>query len=161
VRRSTGTQPALSAGDPAAPDRLPWGVARYPNKPQALVDYAGVIGVAWLRDPAGRLITSSCSPEPQELAPADAPLAARLTREVPRAPGVPCTEAGTHVLKLSGYTMTILSAAGITPSAVRARLDGCRRLLRAMGEAPWQGLLRLERAEDVAVHAGEPEDACS
>ncbi len=31
-------------------------MARYPNKLQALVDYAGVIGVAWLRDPSGRLI---------------------------------------------------------------------------------------------------------
>lgn len=67
-------------------------MARYQNKPQALVDYAGVIGVAWL-----------------------------------------------YVVKLGGYTMTILGSAGIAPSAVRARLDGCTRLLRAMGDAavPW------------------------
>ena len=114
-------------------------MARDQNKPQALVDYAGVIGVAWLRDPAGRLVAASCSMQTQELALADELLERRLARELPRVPGVACFGAGTHVVKLGGYTMTILAAAGISPSAVRARLDGCTRLLRAMGDAavPW------------------------
>jgi hypothetical protein len=126
-------------------------VARYPNRPQALVDYAGVIGVAWLRDASGQRVACSSSVPPQRregpLSPSEVELddqrVGLLLRsaigELPRAPGSPCTEAGKHVVKVDGYTLTILSAAGISFPAIRARLEGCRRLLRSMGDAcmPW------------------------
>lgn len=66
-------------------------MARYPHKPQALVDDAGGISVAWLRDPSGRLIASSCSQEPAEVPLPDAPLAARLAGSCLNARGQPVT----------------------------------------------------------------------
>jgi hypothetical protein len=105
-------------------------MARYPDKPQALVDYAGILGLAHLRDPSGRTIASSrvALPYPRAHVGMLAPM-----------PGAVCKEPGKHELKIEGYTLTIYVSPGISPAAVAARIEGCKRLMRALGraDAPW------------------------
>ena len=97
------------------------------SKPQALVDYAGVIGVAWLRGPNGATLATSLRHDRSAFLD-DASFL--------RVPGALCAKPSRHVVKQGGYTLTIHAAAGISPYAVAGRLEGCRKLLRALGEAP-------------------------
>jgi hypothetical protein len=103
-------------------------MSRYPNKPQALVDYAGILGLAHLYE-AGRLIASSLRRPREGSGGMDEALFLRV-------PGPACCEPGSHELKAGGYTLTVISAAGLSPRAVKERLDNCMRLLRALANAP-------------------------
>jgi hypothetical protein len=98
---------------------------RYPDKAKALVDYAGILGVAHLRDGAGRVIASSYPLPPRALRHSDDGYVFRL-------PGAACREPGRHELNYGGYTLSIIAAAGLSPRSVKERLDNCMRLLRAL-----------------------------
>jgi hypothetical protein len=101
---------------------------RYSNKPQALVDYAGILGAAHLRDGSGRLIASTVPLLPPHLRPSE-------DTHVFRVPGAVCREPGRHVLEYGGYRLDIVASAGLSPRAVKERLDNCRRLLRALANS--------------------------
>jgi hypothetical protein len=105
-------------------------MSRYPDKAKALVEYAGAIGIAWLYDPYGWMVASY----PPDLVLSSPPDVVDLL--LPSVPGAICTEPGRHQVKVGGYTLTVISTPGLLPKAVSARIEGCRRLLRAMGEAP-------------------------
>jgi len=107
-------------------------MARYESKARAIVDYAGILGVATLRGPTGATLASSGLP-PEIVANYGLKLS-------PRVPGALCSTPTTHELKAGGYTLTIVVSPGISPLAVKTRLAACMRLLRALGDAPIEAL---------------------
>jgi hypothetical protein len=83
---------------------------RYPDKMQALVDYAAAVGAARLTDGQGRIVVAGGEPPPESL---DG--------------GAPRAE-----MKVGTYTLCVYPMPGMLPLAVAKRLEGCARLLRLL-----------------------------
>jgi hypothetical protein len=90
---------------------------RYPDKMQALVDYAAAVGAARLADGHGRVVIAGG--------------------------GLPCELLGaqpaTHEVKVGAYTLSLYPVPGMLPLAISKRIEGCARLLRLL-PAPLPGV---------------------
>jgi hypothetical protein len=87
-------------------------IVRYPDKMQALVDYAAAVGAARLTDGQGRVVT------------AGGDLLGGLLGED--------AQPAEYELKVGSYTLSLYPAPGMLPLAIAKRIDGSRRLLRLL-----------------------------